>query len=172
MNLENKIRILRIVARKRIFNNNFEIDELVNQAMLRKNVREAKEPSFLAMVGRSAMIDYIRIERGRSSYWDPRAHKKINKPAYKYKTFFHSLQTEEGFTIEPVIFPFNDIEFRDSLEKMLRGFTRSQKLITKMILAGFTIKVIGKAIGCSQSNVSQIWKRLKAILRIKYTKMN
>ena len=166
MTLKDKMRILQIVARRRNFNNLFEINELINEAWKRKSVREAKEPYILYTRAKNAMIDYIRIQNGRPHYWDTKkVSKKVLKPSHKYRTFFHSLQTEDGFIIEPIVFLSNEIEHREHLNRLIKNLTRTQKLIVKLRINGFKNREIGEIIPCSESRVSQIWMGLKEILK-------
>ena len=166
MSLEDKMKILQVVAIGRIFNNQFEIDELIDVAWLRASVREAVSASQLFMAAKFAMIDYIRVQRGRPYYWDPRLHKKILKPTRKYTTSFCSLQNENEFSKAL----FNNIAFQEDLKNLLKGCTRTQKLVAKMRFSGFSRKEIGKIIPCSITRVDQIWTELKEILKEKYNK--
>jgi RNA polymerase sigma factor (sigma-70 family) len=154
MMLEEKIEILRCVAR-RFKTNRFEIDELVNEAWLRKNIREANDASYLSMAGKSAMIDYMRTNTGFK---------------LKHRCYFHQHNLfEDGHQIiQPSSHDPSEVAFFDELNYTIRNFTRTQKLITKAILSGITMRSIGKIIGCSESNVSQIWSRLREILKVRY----
>jgi hypothetical protein len=111
------------------------------------------------MAGRFAMIDYMRTQEGR------RGHKRI----YFHKLVMDEHQPEEAhLPNEPIIFPFDKVGFKDDLERMCRGMTRDHKLITRLLLAGGTQRQAARAIGLTESRVSQIWQSLRARMRIWY----
>ena len=153
--LEEKLKILGHVALKfsKRSQGKYEKDELMNEAWLRKNVRTSNKPSYLFMASRSAMIDYMRVQQ---------------KSRNVHQAHLHPLYTETGFSIEPVIKPKNDLDFFSDLDTMLERFSRTNKLITKLMLRSIPMTQIAKAVGLSASRVHQRWGRIKATLSIRY----
>lgn len=137
----------------------YEVDELINEAWLRKSVRKAQHPAFVFIAGRSAMIDYMRSQQGR----------RDRKRYWLHPLFTDAHQSEETHpSNEPIVFPFDEVEFKDDLERICQGMTREHKLITRMLLAGGTQKQAARAIGLTESRISQIWQSLRARIRIQY----
>ena len=159
MGIDEKRDILASVAKK-FAGWRYEVDELINEAWLKERIREAQHPAEVFMCGRTAMIDYMRKQ-------------EKYRVGRKRRVWFHPLvlehdDTGDRYNKEPETVCFDNVAFRDDLERRCRGFTREQKLVLTARLDGIPHRQIAKVIGVCESRVSQIWANLRAIMRIQY----
>ena len=155
MTLEDKRYLLVSVAR-RYASYRYEIDELINEAWLDRNVQKQTETGRFWSAARWAMINYMKRQEKRN--WK------------KYHIHTTPLIVgDEEYIIEPEVTPFNNIDYAHDLAWLCKGLSSRQRLVVKMRLDGFEWREIAQAIGgVSKQRVSQIWFEVCEIVRNRY----
>ena len=154
MTLNDKRYLLVSIARK-YASYRYEIDELVNEAWLNKNVRAQTERKRFYIAARWAIISYMRKQ-------EKRGHKK-------YHIHTQPLITGENrYITEPEVVPFNNLEYIGLYSWLRKGLTPKQKLIVELRLNGLEWKEIGRTLGHSKQYVFQLWKKACGIMKERY----
>jgi len=123
--------------------------------------------TYAAFRVRGAMLDFIRLERGREDMQDDtgRLHRDGHKPKVRLMFLNDMCRTEDLNSI-PFVSPD-----ADWWEYMLRGLSREDRLMMKLLYqAGFTMKQAGRVIGISEPRVCQRHKAVLSFLRCRLTR--
>ena len=155
MTLEDKRYLLVSVARRYV-SYRYEIDELINEAWLDKNVQKQTETGGFWQAARWAMINYMKRQEKRN----------------RKKWHIHTqplITGDEEYIIEPEITPFNNFDHAHDLVWLCKGLTRQQRLIVKMRMDGFEWKEIAHAIGdVSKQYAHDIWVESCTHIKMRY----
>lgn len=144
----------------------WEFWELINEAWMRSDIESLRrsEIKLASIIIRRKMLDYMRDDTKYRHYQRAKASGRPYPKMYNFSAINENMGRDElSRGIEDILENTRadtvDVEQKDSVNYLINnsGLTRRERLVVKLYyIAGLTEEEVGKAIGISDSRISQI----------------
>jgi RNA polymerase sigma factor (sigma-70 family) len=135
----------------RISRGKYEVDELINEAWLDKNVRKAPSRKYLCMAGHWAMKRYMKSQERR---WRPR------------KWTIRSLYDNSEYYVEPTVEDPETLLAVDNILHALSHSNKHERLLVGLRLRGWNMRRIARRFGVTGTTVRNRLEKIRKMLSV------
>ncbi len=141
----------------RFCNHKYEFWELLNEVWLQGKVQKLSDIRLAYKVIESGCIDYMRVQEGRIVKGRRHGKKRLRFQSSDRQIVDSQRPVTLAQTIADKGRPVGEsAHWREELQALSSGCTRTERLMLSMTSEGFTLDEIGRAAGYAQSRMSQL----------------